>query len=37
MGLMWTLLGFIACALAIWFSGTRLARLGDRLAELTGI
>jgi cation:H+ antiporter len=37
MGLMWTLLGFIACAAAIWFSGTHLARLGDRLAELTGM
>lgn len=31
------LLGFIACAAAIWFSGTHLARLGDRLAELTGL
>lgn len=28
---------FIACAAAIWFSGTHLARLGDRLAELTGL
>lgn len=31
------ILGFIACAAAIWFSGTHLARLGDRLAELTGM
>jgi cation:H+ antiporter len=29
--------GFIACAAAIWFSGTHLARLGDRLADLTGL
>jgi len=29
--------GFAICALAIWFSGTHLARLGDRLAELTGL
>lgn len=31
------ILGFGACAAAIWFSGTHLARLGDRLAELTGL
>ncbi|MBL8009181.1 MAG: hypothetical protein JNJ64_01135 [Flavobacteriales bacterium] len=30
-------LGFILCAASIWFSGTHLARLGDRLAELTGM
>ncbi len=30
-------IGFLACAAAIWFSGTHLARLGDRLAELTGL
>ncbi len=30
-------LGSILCAAAIWFSGTHLARLGDRLAELTGL
>lgn len=29
--------GFILCALAIAISGTRLARWGDRLAELTGL
>ncbi|HRH68151.1 MAG TPA: hypothetical protein PLB89_01460 [Flavobacteriales bacterium] len=29
--------GFLLCALAIWFSGTHLARLGDRLAEITGL
>ncbi|MBK8949175.1 MAG: sodium:calcium antiporter [Flavobacteriales bacterium] len=32
-----TSLGFILCAAAIWFSGAHLARLGDRLAELTGM
>ncbi|MBK9273380.1 MAG: sodium:calcium antiporter [Flavobacteriales bacterium] len=31
------ILGFGACAAAIWFSGTHLARLGDRLAEITGL
>lgn len=31
------ILGFILCAASIWFSGTHLARLGDRLAELTGM
>lgn len=29
--------GFVACAAVIWFSGTQLARLGDRLAEITGM
>jgi len=29
--------GFLACALVIWFSGARLARYGDQLAELTGM
>lgn len=29
--------GFIVCALAIAFSGSRLARLGDRLAAITGM
>ncbi len=29
--------GFLLCAGAIAFSGTRLARLGDRLAALTGL
>jgi cation:H+ antiporter len=29
--------GTVLCTLAIWFSGTRLARLGDRLAEITGM
>lgn len=29
--------GFLACALVIWFSGSRLARYGDQLAELTGL
>ncbi len=37
MELLQTLLGFALCALAIGFSGSRLARLGDRLAELTGL
>jgi cation:H+ antiporter len=31
------IVGFIACALVIWFSGSRLARHGDELAELTGM
>jgi cation:H+ antiporter len=30
-------IGFLACAGLIFFSGTRLAHLGDRIAELTGI
>jgi cation:H+ antiporter len=29
--------GFIFCAMAIWFSGSRLAHYGDQLAELTGM
>ena len=32
-----SILGFLACALVIWFSGSRLARYGDELAELTGM
>jgi cation:H+ antiporter len=31
------IVGFIACALVIWFSGSRLAHYGDELAELTGM
>lgn len=37
MELIWTLFGFLLCALAIAFSGSRLAHYGDQLAELTGM
>ncbi len=37
MDLFIALSGFVLCAAAITFSGWHLARLGDRLAELTGL
>lgn len=32
-----TLLGFFLCAAVIFYSGTKLAHYGDRMAELTGM
>jgi len=32
-----TIFGFLLCAAVIFFSGTKLARYGDQMAELTGM